>query len=139
MSGKGFAAARSWIALTFAVAALMPAPGAAQALRQAADRAGVLIGTAVRPERLSEAAYAATLAREFNLLEPEDALKWEVLRPDPQSFDFSQAVVDFVLRHNMRSEGTRWSGTGRIRHGSRGPVHGRAVLQTARDTAKLGR
>jgi GH35 family endo-1,4-beta-xylanase len=36
-----------------------------------------------------EAAYAATLARAFNLLEPEAATKWAILRPDEQCFDFS--------------------------------------------------
>ncbi len=57
--------------------------------------------------QLSEPEYASTLSQEFNLLEPEDALKWEVLRPDPRSFDFSQAdqLVDFALRHNMRIRG----------------------------------
>ena len=62
-----------------------------QSLREAAQRSGMLVGTAVRPAQLTEAACAATLAREFNMLEPEDGMKWEVLRPDPQSFDFSQA------------------------------------------------
>ena len=83
------------------------APTAPDSLREAADRSHMLIGAAVRPAQLSEAAYAATLAREFNMLEPEDALKWEVLRPDPQSFDFSQAdqVVDFAARHNMKVRG----------------------------------
>ena len=76
-------------------------------LRKAAQRSGMLAGTAARPERLSETAYSATLAREFNMLEPEDAMKWEVLRPDPQSFDFSQAdrLVDFAVRYNMRVRG----------------------------------
>jgi endo-1,4-beta-xylanase len=76
-------------------------------LREAAQGSGMLVGAAVRPAQLTEAAYAATLAREFNLLEPEDAMKWEVLRPDPQSFDFSQAdrVADFAARHNMKVRG----------------------------------
>ena len=93
-----------WILSVFCLAFAAPAP---QSLREAAQNSGVLIGTAVRPAQLSEAAYAATLAREFNLLEPEDALKWEVLRPDAQSFDFRQAdqVVDFAVRHNMRVRG----------------------------------
>jgi endo-1,4-beta-xylanase len=67
----------------------------------------MLIGAAVRPAHLTEADYAETLAREFNMLEPEDAMKWEVLRPDPQSFDFSQAdrVVEFAARHNMKVRG----------------------------------
>ncbi|MGA9528178.1 MAG: endo-1,4-beta-xylanase [Terriglobales bacterium] len=76
-------------------------------LRGAAERSQMLIGASVRPAQLSEAAYSATLAREFNMVEPEDALKWEVLRPDPQSFDFSQAdqLVDFAARHNMKVRG----------------------------------
>lgn len=78
-----------------------------ETMREAAQHSGMLIGAAVRPAQLSEPDYAATLAREFNMLEPEDALKWEVLRPDPQSFDFHQAdqVVDFAARHNMKVRG----------------------------------
>jgi endo-1,4-beta-xylanase len=78
-----------------------------QSLREAAQASGLLIGTAVRLTTLSEAAYASTLAREFNLVEPEDALKWEVVHPEPQSFDFSQAdqIVDFATRHGMKVRG----------------------------------
>jgi endo-1,4-beta-xylanase len=67
----------------------------------------MLIGAAVRPAQLSEAAYASTLAREFNMVEPEDALKWEVVHPERQSFDFSQAdqIVDFAIRHGMKVRG----------------------------------
>ncbi len=81
--------------------------GSEQSLREAASRSGMLVGTAVRPAQLSEPAYASTLAREFNMLEPEDALKWEVVHPEPQRFDFSQAdqVVDFANRHGMKVRG----------------------------------
>jgi hypothetical protein len=44
-------------------------------LRQAADQAHMLLGAAVRPSLFSEAAYSETLAREFNMVEPEDAMK----------------------------------------------------------------
>ena len=76
-------------------------------MRQAAQASGMLIGAAVRPAQLSEAAYASRLAREFNMIEPEDALKWEVVHPEPQRFDFSQAdqVVDFARRHDMKVRG----------------------------------
>src|SRR5260370_21630252 len=72
-----------------------------QSLREAARASGMLIGTAVRPAQLSEAAYASTLAREFNILEPEDVLKWQTLHPAPQTFDFSQRdeIVDSATRH----------------------------------------
>ena len=78
-----------------------------QSLREAAQVSGLLIGTAIRPAQLSEAAYASTLAREFNMLEPEDALKWEVVHPERQAFDFSQAdqIVDFATRHGMKVRG----------------------------------
>ena len=78
-----------------------------QSLRDAAQASGLLAGTAVRPAALSEPAYASTLAREFNMLEPEDALKWEVVHPEPQSYDFSQAdqIVDFATRHGMKVRG----------------------------------
>jgi endo-1,4-beta-xylanase len=78
-----------------------------QSLREAAQASGMLIGTAVRPAQLSETAYASTLAREFNMLEPEDVLKWEVVHPERESFDFSQGdqIVDFAARHGMKVRG----------------------------------
>ena len=41
------------------------------------------------------------------MLEPEDALKWEVVHPERQAFDFSQAdqIVDFATRHRMKIRG----------------------------------
>ena len=68
---------------------------------------GVLIGTAVRPSQLSESAYASTLAREFNMVEAEDAMKWWVLRPDKDTYDFRQAdeVVRFAQSHQMKVRG----------------------------------
>jgi endo-1,4-beta-xylanase len=79
----------------------------AQSLRQAADQANVLIGTAVRPAQLSERAYASTLAREYNMIEAEDAMKWRTLRPDTVSFDFRQGdeVVRFAEAHQMKIRG----------------------------------
>lgn len=78
-----------------------------QSLRAATHGSGFLVGTAVRPAQLSEAAYASTLAREFNMLEPEDALKWEVVHPERNAYDFSQAdqIVDFAIRHHMKVRG----------------------------------
>jgi endo-1,4-beta-xylanase len=78
-----------------------------QSLRQEAENAGLLIGTAVRPSQLSETAYASTLGREYNMVEPEDALKWFVLRPDRATFDFRQGdeVVHFAQAHQMKVRG----------------------------------
>ena len=79
----------------------------AQSLREEADNAGLLIGTAVRPSQLTESAYASTLAREFNMVEAEDAMKWWVLRPDKNTYDFHQAdeLVRFAQSHQMKVRG----------------------------------
>lgn len=82
--------------------AASPAP-----LRVAAEHAGLLVGTAVRPSLLSEAAYSATLAREFNMVEPEDAMKWWTVRREEGSFDFREGdeVVRFAQAHGMKVRG----------------------------------
>jgi endo-1,4-beta-xylanase len=79
-----------------------------QSLREAANASGLLIGTAVRPSALlSEPAYAATVAREFNMVEPEDAMKWLTVRRESSAFDFRQAddIVNFALAHGMKIRG----------------------------------
>ena len=78
----------------------------AQSLREAADHAGILIGTAVNEYFLSEPDYASTLVREFNMVEPENAMKWSVVRPDEKTFDFDRGdrVVAFAQAHVRRSD-----------------------------------
>jgi endo-1,4-beta-xylanase len=79
----------------------------AQTLRQEAENDGLLMGTAVRPSQLSEAAYASTLAREYSMVEAEDAMKWWVLRPDRATYDFRQGdeLVRFAQAHQMKIRG----------------------------------
>jgi endo-1,4-beta-xylanase len=64
------------------------------------------VGAAVRSEQLSEPVYATTLVREFNMVEPEDAMKWWVLRPNANTFDFRQGeLVSFALAHGQKVRG----------------------------------
>jgi endo-1,4-beta-xylanase len=78
-----------------------------RALRDPAHSAGVLVGAAVRPSLFSEAAYSATLAREFNMVEPEDAMKWWTVRRNADTFDFREGdeVVRFAQAHSMTVRG----------------------------------
>jgi len=78
-----------------------------QTLRQAADHANLLIGTAVRPSLFSEAAYSQTLAREFNMVAAEDAMKWWTVRQKAEGFDFHDGdeVVRFAQAHGMKIRG----------------------------------
>jgi endo-1,4-beta-xylanase len=95
---------RFLLLLIFPSFAVLPNP---PSLRQVADRAGVLAGTAVRTSQLSEPAYASTLGREYNMVEAEDAMKWWVVRRDPAKFDFhdGDAIVSFAEAHEMKVRG----------------------------------
>jgi len=80
---------------------------AAQTLREHADRAGLLVGAAVEPRYFSEPEYAATLAREFNMLTAENVLKWGAIRPSRARFEFGPGdrLVAFARKHRMKVRG----------------------------------
>ena len=58
----------------------------AQSLRQLADQRGIHFGAAVNPSYFSEAAYATTLAREYNQVEPENVMKFGPIHPGPTTY-----------------------------------------------------
>jgi len=100
---------QSWARFAFATIAVgsLAVPTLAQSLRQEADCRGVLIGTAVRPAQFSELPYTTTLVREFDLIQPEDVMKWSTIRPDRTTFDFTAGdqVVAFAAAHKMKVRG----------------------------------
>ncbi|MCZ7553104.1 MAG: endo-1,4-beta-xylanase [Anaerolineales bacterium] len=80
---------------------------AAASLRELASRQGRFIGVAAAPELLKDSNYSQLLAREFNLVTPENAMKWEVIHPQPEQYDFSPGdqLIDFARQHNMSVRG----------------------------------
>jgi endo-1,4-beta-xylanase len=103
---------RIWLRSALLLApAILLVPGP-PTLRQAADPAHLLVGAAVRPSLFSEAAYSETLSREFNMVEPEDAMKWWTLRRNTVrrnagAFDFGEGdeVVRFAQARGMKVRG----------------------------------
>ncbi len=91
----------------FAVALACCAAVSGQPLRDLAERRSVRIGAAVNPARLGEAEYASTLAREFNQIEPENAMKFGPIHPDGKTYNFGPAdqVVAFARDHKMAVRG----------------------------------
>lgn len=86
--------------------AASPSPGADPALRSVAGSR--LIGTAVGlPELDSDAAYRAVLAREFNAVTPENAMKWESVEPQRGVYDWTAAdeIVAFAAANGMKVHG----------------------------------
>ena len=55
----------------------------------------------------SEPEYASTLGREFNMIEPENAMKWTATEPARGRFDFAPGdkVVEFAEAHRMKVRG----------------------------------
>ena len=83
-----------------------PGPPAPR-LRRAAEHSGVRVGCAVNAAYLDEPRYVAAIARDFNMIEPEDAMKWEVVEPRPGDLDFTAAdrIVAFAQQSNMSVRG----------------------------------
>ena len=94
-------------AVLVAVTATATAVNREPSLREAAGRIGLLVGAAVDPARFSEAEYAETLAREFNMVEPENVMKWRYTEPARGQFDFAPGdqVVAFAEAHEMKVRG----------------------------------
>ena len=78
-------------------------------LRDLVDPASFHVGvaSAFYGARLGEPAFAATVAREFNQITPENDTKWGPLQPSPGVWDFTSAdrIVDFALAHGMKVKG----------------------------------
>lgn len=73
-----------------------------------APREPIWIGTAVLADPLqTDPRYAEVLAREFDMVTPEIAMKFEVLQPSRGEFDFrdADAIVQFAEQHQMRIRG----------------------------------
>lgn len=78
-----------------------------QTLRELADARGIRFGAAVAPAHLGESEYAATLSREFNQVEPENAMKFGPIHPARDTYNFgpADAIVEFAQAHKMAVRG----------------------------------
>ncbi|MGB9604700.1 MAG: endo-1,4-beta-xylanase, partial [Bryobacteraceae bacterium] len=101
---------RKWLASALAfpilrdAAARQKEPG----LRDYAVKAGLLYGAAAAwPALRDDPDYAASFARECNILVPENHLKMALTQPSPGTFRFEPAdfLASFARRHGMRMRG----------------------------------
>jgi len=87
--------------LLLALASLLPA---ADALKDAAAKRGIRIGAAVQSGYIAgEPLYAATLTREFSMVEPEYEMLWNTVHPTQATYRFAgaDAIVAFAALNNM--------------------------------------
>lgn len=76
-------------------------------LRELADRLGIRIGAAHGPDELAIPSNADTLAREFNSLTPDNAMKMYATQPTQGAWDWAVAdeTVEFAVAHGMEVRG----------------------------------
>jgi len=82
-------------------------------LREAATRRALLFGAAANadeygiPNRLLEADYARTLSTQFNMLEGENAMKWNPSHPARDTYNFGPGdkLVAFAKQNGMKVRG----------------------------------
>lgn len=107
-------------------------------LREAAQ-GRMHMGTAVKyGELVRNPAYREMIVREYDMVTPENALKWGSLRPGEKSFDFREAdaVVDFATKNNLLVRGHTlcWNGDkfqpSWVLDGNFTPLQARGLLET---------
>ena len=86
---------------------IIPPDPSADTLRAHAAQRGKLIGAAVNNSLVREADYAEVLAREYNLLTIENAMKWSLIQPECDRYDWADAdeLVNFAIAHEMKVRG----------------------------------
>jgi len=73
-------------------------------LRRLAGRSGLLVGAAIAAGPLrSDEKYRTVLAREYNVVVPENALKFDSVHPEPLRYDFSDfdEILAFAESNDM--------------------------------------
>ncbi|MEU9594292.1 endo-1,4-beta-xylanase [Streptomyces sp. NPDC048193] len=90
-------AATAGLVAAAALTAAAHSAEAADTLGSAAAGKGRYVGTAVAAGHLGEAAYAATLDREFTSVTPENEMKWDAVESTRNTFTFGAA--DQIVNH----------------------------------------
>ncbi len=85
----------------------------AQTLRQAGPERALLMGAAADADefgisnRLLDPMYASTLSPQYNMLEPENAMKWNPIHPSQNTYNWGPGdlLVAFAQANKMRTRG----------------------------------
>lgn len=67
----------------------------------------IYIGTALNHDFMNDSLYLKVIAREFNTITPENALKWPITEPQPGQYDYSFAddIVEFANKYKQQIRG----------------------------------
>ena len=82
-------------------------PWASESLRSLADNVGLRFGSALTPQDIETASYAAIAGSQFSVVTPANGMKWQVMEPTQGTYDWSQAdeLVNFAHKNNQLVRG----------------------------------
>ncbi|GHE64434.1 non-reducing end alpha-L-arabinofuranosidase family hydrolase [Streptomyces capitiformicae] len=82
-------------------------PDAPKPTLAAAADSGRYFGTAVASGKLGDSTYSTLLDREFNMITPENEMKWDTIEPSRGKFNFAPAdsIVSHASAHGQRLRG----------------------------------
>ncbi|MFF1508243.1 non-reducing end alpha-L-arabinofuranosidase family hydrolase [Streptomyces sp. NPDC058326] len=94
-------------AVVAGVVTFLPSSAGAAGLGTQAAPSGRYFGTAVAAGRLGDSAYTAIADREFNMITPENEMKWDAIEPSRGNFQFGPAdrIVNRALARGQRLRG----------------------------------
>ena len=112
-AGPRPAAASKAACLAFLLAAAAQLDAQPTTLRQAMTLQGIPIGAAASadeygpPDLLLNPSYAGLLSTQYSMLEPGNAMKWDVTQPTQTTYNFQPGdeLVSFAQANNMRVRG----------------------------------
>lgn len=104
---RAFTLATAGVLTAAGVLSLAGTADAATTLGSSAAAKGRYFGTAVAANHLGESAYASTLDTEFNMVTPENEMKWDAVESARGSFSFGSAdqIVSHAQGRGMRVRG----------------------------------
>ena len=83
------------------------AQAGAPKLRDAGQRKGLLVGSAVSNSQLRQPTFTKLLADQASIVVAENDMKWEMIHPEPDRFDFARAddLLSFAAQHGQKLRG----------------------------------
>jgi hypothetical protein len=99
--------ATAGLAMAATVLVVANTADAATTLGASAAATGRYFGTAVANYKLSDSVYSGILDREFNMITPENEMKWDATEPSQNQFNYSSAdsIVAHATAHGQRMRG----------------------------------
>jgi endo-1,4-beta-xylanase len=90
-----------------AVITVATSASAGTTLGASAAEKGRYFGTAVAANKLSDGTYVGILDREFNMITPENEMKWDATEPSQGNFSYGSAdqIVSHAQSHGQRMRG----------------------------------